>query len=202
MPSNVVVAAATLPVTLTEAKQTLLVDHTADDDLITQLIEAATREVETLTARSLVTQTREMVLTAWPGGWTAGRRWVGIPTTAILLEHPPVTSITSIKYVTDAGVEVTMTSAEYELISDVTPPYVWPGQDDLWPSDSLRSAAPIRVRYVAGYGAAAAVPSDFKRLILGLVVVDYENREAMAPGALTQRQRIEAACRMHWGWAT
>ena len=197
MASNVVVAAATLPVTLTEAKQTLLVDHTADDDLITQLIEAATREVETLAARSLVTQTREMVLAGWP---VVRLRYS--PTTAILLEHPPVSAITSIKYVTDAGVEVTMSADDYELIDDVTPPYVWPGQDESWPSASLRSAAPIRVRYVAGYGAAAAVPSDFKRLILGLVVVDYENREAMAPGALTQRQRIEAACRMHWGWAT
>ena len=190
MASNVVTAPATTPVTLAEAKLTLLVDHTADDTLITQLIEAATREVETLAARSLVTQTREIVIDRWPA--------LGV----ILLEHPPVQSITSIKYVTDAGVEVTLAATDYELIADVTPPYVWPGQDDLWPSATLRSRAPIRVRYVAGYGAAAAVPSDFKRLILGLVAVDYENREAMSTAALAQRARIQAACKLNWGWAT
>lgn len=190
MPSNVVLPPATTPVTLTEAKQTLLVDHTADDALITQLIEAATREVETLTARSLVTQTREMVLDEWPAA------------SLILLEHPPVSAITSIRYVTDAGVEVTLAATEYELISDVTPPYVWPGEGRAWPSATLRSRAPIRVRYVCGYGDAAAVPSDFKRLVLGLVAVDYENREAMSTAAMAQRARIQAACKMHWGWAT
>lgn len=168
----------------------LLVDHTADDALITQLIEAATREVETLAARSLVTQTREIVLDRWPA------------TGAILLEHPPVQSITSIRYVTEAGVEVTMAATDYELIADVTPPYVWPGEGESWPSVALRSRAPIRVRYVCGYGAAAAVPSDLKRLILGFVSVDYENREAMLPSALAQRARLQSACRMHWGWAT
>jgi uncharacterized phiE125 gp8 family phage protein len=181
-----------------EAKLTLLVDHTADDTLITQLIEAATREVETLLARSLITQTREMVLSAWP----SVRRNRDYPANAILLEHPPVQSITSVKYVTDAGVTVTMSNTDYEFISDTTPPYIWPGHDKTWPADTLRSAAPIRVRYLAGYGLAVAVPSDFKRLILGLVAVDYESREAINTGALAQRRRIESACRMHWGYAT
>jgi len=190
MASNVITAPATAPVTLTEAKQTLLIDHAADDALITQLIDAATREVETLAARSLVTQTREMVLDRWPG------------VRFILLEYPPVQSITAITYVTAEGVTVTLANTDYQLIADVTPPLLWPGEGGSWPAAALRSLAPIRVRYVAGYGAAAAVPPDFKRLILGLVAVDYENRESMNQAAFAQRLRVQAACKMQWGYAT
>jgi hypothetical protein len=62
--------------------------------------------------------------------------------------------------------------------------------------------SPIRVRYVAGYGSAAAVPARYKALILGLVAVDYENREALSPQGVVQRERLQAALKMDWGWAT
>lgn len=190
MPSNVITAPTVTPVTLAEAKLNLLVDHTADDTLITQMIETATLEAQTLAARSFITQTREMVLAAWPA---AG---------VIRLEHPPVQSITSVTYITDAGTTVTVANTDYQLIADLTPPILTPVQGGNWPSATLRSYAPIRVRYVAGYGLAVAVPSDYKRLILGLVAVDYESREAISNNANQQRSRLQNALKMHWGYST
>ena len=199
MPANVVVAPATAPVTLNEAKQMLLVDHTADDALILQLIEAATREAEKIARRSFVTQTREMVLRRWPINTQWNKNY---PPNAILLEYPPVQSIVSIKYITDAGATVTLGSTDYELIEDLTPPYVWPGQNKDWPSVALRAASPIRVRYVAGYGETFNVPTDFKRHILGLIAVDYESREAISNNAAQQRRDLENRLRMDLGFAT
>ena len=190
MPANVVVPPAELIVSLTEAKQMLLVDHNADDALILQLIEAATMEAQTIAGRSFVTQTREMVCQRWPFA------------EAFRLEYPPVQSITSVIYVTDANVAVTVTSNTYQLIADLTPPLLLPVQGGDWPTATLRDIAPIRVRYVAGYGTAAAVPAPFKALILGLVAVDYESREAISNTAVQQRQRLQNALRMYWGFAT
>lgn len=190
MPSNVIAPPDFTPVTLAEAKSTLLIDHSADDALITQLIEAATLEAQMLAARSFITQTREMVLSVWPAD--------GV----IRLEYPPVQSIISVTYVTDDGTTVTIPDTDYQLIADLTPPILTPAQNKSWPDVALRSYAPIRVRYVAGYGLADDVPSDYKRLILGLVAVDYENREAISTTANQQRSRLQNALKMHWGYAT
>lgn len=63
---KVVTAPAVEPITLTEAKLHCKVDLTTDDDLITPLIVAAREEIERRTWRALITQTLELVLSAWP----------------------------------------------------------------------------------------------------------------------------------------
>ena len=63
---TVATAPATSLVTLAEAKAMLLIDHTADDALITALIAAATIEAQGVAARSFVTQTLLLSLDAWP----------------------------------------------------------------------------------------------------------------------------------------
>lgn len=177
------------PVSLAKAKAALLVDHDQDDGLISDMIGAATKEAEKLAARSFVTRTMEMSLKRWPCDG------------AIPLPYPPVASITQISYYDEDNAEHVVTASVYQAILDLTPPLVVLARNQTWPTDSLRSIWPIRVRYVAGYGLAGAVDDGYKRSILGLVAVDYEHRESISTLASTQRKRIEAALRLDWGWA-
>ncbi len=59
------------PVSLASAKSMLLVDHSADDALITAPVAAATAEAQEQASRSMVTCRR----CAWR--WTAGRPMTG-----------------------------------------------------------------------------------------------------------------------------
>lgn len=194
MASVVVTAPAEEPVTTAEAKAYLAVDHSADDALIASLITAARQEAEAQAARSFVTQTRDLVLQAWPCD--------GV----IRLEHPPVQSVTSITYYDEDNAAATMPSADYYTVLDTLPPVVALAKNADWPDATLRDVAPIRVRYVAGYGAAAAAPARYKTLILALVAIAYENRDGIGTGqsnnAEQQRQNVLAALQAEWGWAT
>ena len=187
---HVVTAPTEYPVSLAEAKAALLVDHSADDALIARLVAAATDEAERQAARSLCTRTVDLVLDAWPVD--------GV----IRLEYPPVQSITSVTYYDEDNDAAAMPATDYISILDVTPPIVMLAKNASWPSATLRAVAPIRVRYEAGYGAAAAVEPRYKALVLGLIAVDYENREAISQQGNVQRDRLVSALKMDWGWAT
>lgn len=190
MAVNVVTAPATMPVSLAEAKEMLLIDHTADDALLTMLIAGATEEAERIARRSFVTRTLDLLLDAWPRD--------GV----IRLEYPPVQTITSITYSNEMNQAATVPGTDYVAVLDVTPPLVMLTPGASWPSVTLRSESPIRVRYTAGYGATEAVPSRYKILILALVSIDYENREGILPSSIAQRRRIEAALQFDIGYAT
>lgn len=194
MSVNVTTAPTEEPVSATEAKQYLAVDHSADDALIAVLITAARQEAEAQAARRFVTQTQDLLLSGWPAD---GR---------IRLEYPPVQSVTSITYYDEDNTAHVMSSADYITVLDTNPPLIVLAGDASWPDATLRSVSPIRVRYVAGYGAAAAVPARYKNLILALVASAYENRDGISinpsNNAQQQRQNVLAALQMEWGWAT
>lgn len=187
MAINVITAPTEYPVSVADAKAALLVDHDQDDALIARLIAAATDEAERLSGRSLVTRTVALVLDCWPA--------------EIRLPYPPVQSVTKISYYDEDNAEQTVAASVYLSVLDVVPPIVRPKPGQSWPSDALRDVSPIRVTYVAGYGAAGSVPERYRALILGLVAVDYESREAIGTTAMAQRERLQAALRLDWGWA-
>jgi len=162
-------APATEPISSTEAKLHLRVDVTDDDTLITALITAARQLVEEETWRALVTQTWDYVADDWPAG------------DAIRLPRPPIQSVTSITYLDDAGATQTMAAANY--IVDTYQGRVVLAEGAEWPDGELYPASAVRVRYVAGYGAASTVPAPIKAAMLLLVGHLYENREAVASGA-------------------
>lgn len=187
MAINVITAPTEYPVSVADAKAALLVDHDQDDALIARLIAAATDEAERLAGRSFVSRTVELVLECWP--------------TEIRLPYPPVQSVTQITYYDEDNAEQTVAAAVYLSVLDVVPPLVRTKPGQSWPSDALREVSPIRVRYVAGYGAAGSVPERYRALILGLVAVDYESREAIGTTAAAQRERLQNALKLDWGWA-
>ena len=180
----------TEPVTTVETKAYLRVDTSDSDVLIGDLISAARMEAEAVAARSFISRTYELILDGWPAD---GR---------IELEYPPVASVTTIKYYDGDNVLQTMSSGDYVLVSDTTPPYITLASGASWPSD-LRDHTPIRVRYVAGYGAASTdVPDNYRALIMGLVACEFEARDEETLGNVRRRERIMQALAMDWGWAS
>lgn len=155
------------PVSVDEAKSHLRVDITDDDTLIGTLITAARDYVEQTTRRALVTQTWQYFLDDWPG------------ISEIVLPKPPLQSVTSVVYTDSDGNDNTWSSSEYAVDTDNEPGAVVLGYNESYPSGTLDVVNPITVTYVAGYGAAAAVPWIFKQAILLLVGHWYENREAI-----------------------
>ena len=167
MALKLITAPATEPVSTSEAKSHLRVDTTADDTLIGTLITAARQHVENHLRRALITQTWELVMDAFPAG------------DVIRLPRPPLVSVTSIKYTDVAGSESTFSSAAYVVDTDSTKGRVVLKSGESWPSDTLAAANGVRVRYVAGYGSAAAVPNPIRQAILLLIGTLYENRESV-----------------------
>jgi len=122
------------------------------------------------------------------------------PWRRIELPMPPLQSVTSLKYIDDAGVEQTMPTADYVVDAQHMIGRIRPAHGTQWPS-TLDDEGAVRITFVAGYGAAGAVPQPIKQAILLLVGHWWINREAvgeaggphaLAVEALTQPFRVHA----------
>lgn len=140
---------------------------TAEDDLLTSLIQASREHVEDITRRALLTQTWEYYLDEFPEG------------DFIKLPFGNLQTITSIKCKDTDGAETTMTAGtDYivetngEEIGRVVLPY---GQS--WPSGTLYPSNPITIKFDCGWTAAASIPAKIITA-LKLILADlWENRE-------------------------
>jgi uncharacterized phiE125 gp8 family phage protein len=165
MALKLITAPAVEPLTLAEAKLHLRVTGSDEDALITSLIVAARRMAEQRSGRALCDQTWELALDAFPAG-------------AIELPRPPVSSIVSIKYLDAAGADQTLAADQYALDNYGGQHWALPAQDVAWPG-TLAAANAVKVRFVAGYGAAAAVPADIKAWLLLAIGTLYAQRETV-----------------------
>lgn len=164
---SVYTAPAVEPLTVDLAAAHLRVDGTGDEQLIEHLITAARRYCETAQGRAYITQTLELQLEDWP----CGRE--------IRLPRPPLQSVTSVKYTNSAGAETTWSSADYQVDTRSQPGRLVLGYGKSWPTATLRPGGAIVVRYVAGYGLAAAVPETARQAMRLLIGHWYEHREAV-----------------------
>ena len=165
MALKLITSASALAVSLVEAKAHLRVDTSDDDTLITAMITAATEAAEQATGRAIMPQTLELAQDEF--------------TYAMVLTRVPVASITSIKYIDLDGAEQTLSGAAYTIdnADDFGPACVAPVYDTEWP-DTRDQINAVKVRYVAGYANAAAVPESIKAWIKLQVGAMYENRES------------------------
>lgn len=151
-------------VTLDEAKSQVRVDHTDEDLAIVGMVEAVRLECEQTARRAFVTQTWDMTLDKWP------------TEDEIALPLPPLQSVTSITYVNEQNVTHTMPGSDYFVDADGEPGRVCLGSGKCWPAGTLRPKAAIKVRFVAGYGDAVAVPAIYRQAVLMGLSAYYENR--------------------------
>jgi uncharacterized phiE125 gp8 family phage protein len=166
-------APATEPVSLAEAKLHLKIEtaDTADDTLVTYLIKAARENAEEYTRRSFIETTWERRMDTFFDDGQDG---------VILLKKNPVKSITSIKYLDVNGVEQTLSTAYYNLLTGEEPHRIEPSYDHSWPAHR-EDAQRIKIVFKAGY---ASVPDSIKSAILLIVAHLYEHREDVVVGRI------------------
>lgn len=163
------------PVTLAEAKLSLRVDHTAEDDEITEMISAATLQCEFMCGRQFIHATWIEYFDVFP--------------TEIRLARPPLSTITSIQYVDADGATQTWAAGERQVDAISEPARIKPAFGESYPSTRDDYNAVI-VTFVAGYGAAASsVPDIYKRAIKLLAGHWYLNREAYLLGTMANEVR-------------
>lgn len=166
MAGSVLVTAPTVePITVADAKAHMRIGHNEDDALIAALITASRRLCETITRRALITQTWDLYLDAFP----AGR--------AIQLPKSPLQSVTTVTYTDEDNTTTTFASTNY-VVDTVSVPgcvVLTPSAD--WPSVNLWSVNAVKVRYVAGYGVATAIPETVKLAMKMVIGHWYEHRE-------------------------
>ncbi len=182
----VTVPPATEPLSLADAKSHLRVDINDDDALIQSYITAARQRVEEASYHKLVTQTVQLTLDEFPWnsprGWFDGTyyrqrrdRW------PVIELEPPVQSITSVTYVDPAGNVQTLDPSKYRVDVNSSPGRLTPALNQLWPATANVIAA-VTVLYVAGFGAASAVPVKLMEAIRLLLGHYYNNREQILSG--------------------
>jgi uncharacterized phiE125 gp8 family phage protein len=159
---------ASEPVTRVEAKDHLRLETTADDTTVDNLIVAARQFVEEFLWRVLITQTWELTLDDFP---TDHVRW---STTEIRLPCGDVQSVVSVKYDDESGNEQTFSALNY-IVDGYPPARLVLKRAATWPNTSGEILA-VRVRFIAGYGLAAAVPQPIKQAMLLLISQMYELR--------------------------
>lgn len=169
---------ATEPVTLSEAREHLRNEGlTADDDYITALITVARKWVENYTSRALITQT-------WKQSWDY------VPENACFeLAINPLVSISAFTYYDENGSQQNYTTYQTDTQSDVVK--LVPNVSTTFPSIELGRVNAIEVTFVAGYGAASAVPDDIKHAIKILIAYFYDdNRSGVAMDKTIEPPRI------------
>lgn len=169
-------APASEPISTTEAKSHLRVDSADDDTYIGTLITAARRYVEVTCGLALVTQTWDGSLDGFPSG------------DVIVIPKYPLQTITSVTYYDDdLSTSTVFSSTKYQVDAAKRPPRIVLKNGESWPTDSLRLSSGVVVRFVAGYGAAAAVPEDIEHAIKLLVGQMYAHREPEVTNATIAR---------------
>lgn len=172
---SLVTAPAATPWDLTEAKLHLRIDGSAEDSLLTAYLNAATEQVEMFTRRSLINRTYSLRLDRFPS------------TTFVELPRPPLASVTHVKYRDEAGVEQTLSSGNYSVLTDELVGMVVLKADQAWPATAERVDA-VEIRFVAGYGSGAAnVPQSLRLAVLHLAAHWFENRVPVNIGNIVNK---------------
>lgn len=177
---------ATAPVTVAEAKAQCRVDWDDEDDLIGDWVDAATTLAERETGRRFVTQTLKLTLPGWvsqPPPELTGLAAVvlngmfpGNYAGAVCLPVEPVQSVSSVRYYAADGTLTTLAGSEWQTWLAYSPPLLAPAPARSWPALEAGRFGAVEVTFVAGYGAASAVPAAAKSLIRLTVGFWYRNR--------------------------
>lgn len=135
--------------------------------------------VENATRRQLITATWNRFLDEWPSD------------DRIELPRPPLQSVVHVKYYDEAGAQQTFAASSYHVFTQdfvggilLKPAASWPALEDGRPNV-------IEIRYVAGYGNAAAnVPEGLRHAIRLMTAHHFDNREPILVGSISKELEL------------
>ena len=154
-------AGGTCPIDLVEMKTHLRVDSSDEDEIIAQIMLAATEWAENFQNRTYISRERTLQLDAFQ----------------LLIRPPyaPLVSVGSIVYVDDNGKDQTLDAAYYRVDTGKEPGRITEAYNYYWPTTRNVTGA-VTITYTSGYGTAAEVPEDIKAAIKMIVHHLYVNR--------------------------
>jgi len=170
MGTNLITPPTLLPVEVCEQKDHCGVDGTDQDNLIQSCIKDATDYVQRASGRQLMTATYRKSLDEFPD--------------EIILDHPPLQSITTITYTDTDGESQTLDASDYQVDTHSIKGKVVPAYGTTFPNTRAIPNA-VQVTYVCGYTSRSNVPDAAKRAIRFLAAHYFENREAVVTGTIT-----------------
>lgn len=166
MPAHLLTPPAAEPLSLTEAKAFLRVEHSDDDTLIAALIAAARGHVEAFARCALIAQTWRLVLDRWP---QSGR---------IRPRIGPLRALAAARLRDAADVATDIATngfvVDHAAGEIAAPPWTLP--------PPRRATAGIELDIEVGFGAAADIPPMLVQALRMLVAHWYENRGLIAIG--------------------
>lgn len=169
MPSILLAGPTVEPITLSDAKHFLRVEHNDDDDIITALTAGSRIHVETQTRRALITQRWRLTRDQWP------------VTGCLALLPVPVKTLDAVRVTKSDGTTLALDPAGFALDKSGAPARL--SFVHGVPAAPERPAAGIEIDITCGYGDAAAnVPEPLRHAIRVLVAHWYENRGIVAEG--------------------
>jgi len=161
---KVTTAPATEVWTLSEVKNYLKVDTSADDTLITTLLQSAREVAERYLNQALITQTITEKLDR-----------LSNPT--IYLSVSPVISVSSFQYADSQNTTQTYNASNYIVDTFIKPARLSLAYGKTWPT-LYGNINDVTITYTAGYGStASSVPMQIRQAILMMIADSYDNRE-------------------------
>jgi len=172
-------AATENPITTADLKAHSHIDTSDDDAQVAAYIAAATQDTESYLWRQLCTATWVLTLDRFP--WSD---YIDLP-------RPPLQSVTHVKYYDLSNTQQTLSTGDYDVDTSTEPGRIYIDRSVGWPSVYDRRNA-VEIRFVAGYGAAGAVPEMIKQSIRMKAAHWYENREALIIGTIVAETPMAA----------
>jgi uncharacterized phiE125 gp8 family phage protein len=167
---QVITAASTFPVSLTEAKSHLKVDTSADDTYIESIIKAATQLSEEYTNRFFINTVIDQTCSSFAELQT--------------LFKSKVNDVQYVKYYDSDNSLQTLSATVYDKMLSYEPSQIQLADGQSFPDITKRNDAVI-CRYTVGYGSAASdVPEIIKQAILLTIGNFYENRNSVVIGRI------------------
>ena len=152
------------PWTLSDVKNYLKVDTSADDTLITTLISAARQAAESYLNMALITQTVTEKLDR-----------LNSPT--LYLSVSPVISVSNFQYADSQNTTQTFASTNYVVDTFSKPARLSLAYGKTWPT-LYGNINDVTITYTAGFGTeASGVPTQIRQAILMMIADSYDNRE-------------------------
>lgn len=185
--SRLVTAPTVEPITVAELRQHAQWDSTDTDTVFASYIAAARQYVEKRRRVALVNQTWRLTADCFPED-------------AIELWPCPVSSVSSITYVDEAGDTQTLSASLYRVDLTTYPARITPAADQVWPAtDDVIGA--VNVTFVAGYGSTAATVPESAKQVIRLLAADFVHaRSNTQGGAVSQMPYAVEAMMSTIGW--